>query len=77
MKKLSNAFSPFLALCVIVGIRAGYCGLFGCGTTPNLERSFYHYQPPINYTRPLSIHDARFGASPAKTPGPQSPIPHP
>ena len=61
MKKLSNAFSPFLALCVIMGIRAGYCGLFGSGTTPNLERSFYHYQPPINYRyiqRPVEYHSS-------------------
>jgi hypothetical protein len=63
MKKLSDAFHPFLAIILIVGIRAGYCGLFGNGTTPNLEHSFYHYTPPMNDNRLPSIKDAwRFGS---------------
>jgi len=57
MKKLESLFCHLLPLFVLVGLRIGYCVLFGTGTTPtpNLEHSFYQYQPPINDNRPLSI----------------------
>ncbi|MGA2066613.1 MAG: hypothetical protein ABSG86_16675 [Thermoguttaceae bacterium] len=58
MNKLTNTFRYVFAICVILGVRAAIDAAFSPPTIarPNLERSFYHYQPPINDNRPLSIN---------------------
>jgi hypothetical protein len=69
MKKLESVFCHLLPLGVLVGLRVGYCALFGSGATPtpNLDHSsLYHDQSPINDNRPLSTNNAFLGSSTTK-----------
>ena len=62
MRKFESIFCQVLPLCVLIGLRLGYCAMFGAtqSPTPNLEHSFYHYQRPINDNRLLPFNSKLF-----------------